>query len=520
MYSINDEQKMQAGLNGIIPSLISKQSHDKLFSEIPAIMPKISNTDYGKSTLSDISLEGAKAGKSNYKNQNKFNHAIASATSKVNNSGFGSFMNNNSGIISAASSGIGTIGNMIHKNRTGLQKTDEGALKIRDAQYSVLKKIPVTAPFAKAAELLDNTLGAITGGLGSATKADKILTAIPLMGNTAAIFAGKTDTFKGNIQDINTGDFGGTVADSTKAQDLSGVKSVQKKKLNNKIRAAQNDFNTAADIIDYNKLRLNNNIGQDLQSAILSKYQGNQQLTLAKKGTKLGLDQARKLLQESKKSNNNLPAGIALNIPGNGINKAVADTINIVDKAKGGLTEKEIKDILFELTASATGNDEYKFKELVDNNKEYFVNLFNKSGYENYVELIENNDYENIYKVVQQIFNVQSFKSGGKIEKENIIPTGALHKNLHHIDDIGIDITKKGIPVVTMDEGGEFKEQIAEVEAAEWTLSLDVTKQIEEYWQNYKESGDDNIAIECGKYLVDQIFNNTRDDDKVIKKTE
>ncbi len=115
---------------------------------------------------------------------------------------------------------------------------------------------------------------------------------------------------------------------------------------------------------------------------------------------------------------------------------------------------------------------------------------------------------------------VKTFKSGGKIEKENIIPTGALHKNLHHIDDIGIDITKKGIPVVTMDEGGEFKEQIAEVEAAEWTLSLDVTKQIEEYWNNYKESGDDNIAIECGKYLVDQMFNNTRDDDKVIKKTE
>ena len=58
------------------------------------------------------------------------------------------------------------------------------------------------------------------------------------------------------------------------------------------------------------------------------------------------------------------------------------------------------------------------------------------------------------------------------------------------------------------------------MESAEWTLSLDVTKQIEEYWQNYKESGDDNIAIECGKYLVDQIFNNTRDYDKVIKKTE
>lgn len=340
----------------------------------------------------------------------------STAAGKVANSKFGKFMSKNDSIVGVANAAAKTIGSALHSNRTGLQKTDEGALKIRDAQYSILKKIPVTAPFAKAAEILDNTLGAITGGLGSATKADKILTAIPLMGNTAAIFAGKTDTFKGDIQDINTGDFGGTVSDSTRAQDLSGVKSVAKKKLNSQIRAAQNDFNTAADIIDYNKLRLNNNIGQDLQSAILSKYQGNQQIMLSKKGSKFPeLDAVRSILESSK---------------------------------------------------------------------------------------------------------VKSFKSGGKIEKENIIPTGALHKNLHHIDDIGIDITKKGIPVVTMDEGGEFKEQVAEVEAAEWTLSLDVTQQIEEYWQNYKESGDDNIAIECGRYLVDQIFNNTRDDDKVIKKTE
>jgi dihydrofolate reductase len=71
-----------------------------------------------------------------------------------------------------------------------------------------------------------------------------------------------------------------------------------------------------------------------------------------------------------------------------------------------------------------------------------------------------------------------------------------------------------------MDEGGEIKSQQAEIESNEWTLSLSVTQQIEEYWNNYKESKDDNIAIECGKYLVDQIFNNTRDDGKVIKKTE
>lgn len=416
MCSINDEQQMQAGLNGIIPKLILQQTNSQLSSGPVFKDRKISIQDLGQKTLSEMSLEEQKASESVYKNNRSIGAAFNAASSKVGNSGLGSFMNKNTGLAGAISGGLKTAGELIHKNRTGLQKTDEGALKIRDAQYSVLKKIPITAPFAAAAEVLDNALGAITDGLGSATKADKVLTALPLLGNTAAIFAGKTDTFKGDISEINTGDFGGVVSDSMRAQDLSGVKSVQAKKLNKQIRSAQADFNKADDLIDYNTFRKNHNIGQELMSSVLGKYQGNQQIVLSKKGTKFPeLDTVRAILESSK---------------------------------------------------------------------------------------------------------VKSFKSGGKIEKENIIPTGALHKNLHHIDDIGIDITKKGIPVVTMDEGGEFKEQIAEVEAAEWTLSLDVTKQIEEYWNNYKGSGDDNIAIECGKYLVDQMFNNTRDDDKVIKKTE
>lgn len=406
-------------LEGLSPELINKLSKSGLYSPPDQIKSDgIKQTDdtlskTANSIKRDENAEqkmrklGSQAGKNNLSTLQKFN-----------NSKVGSFVNNDK-ITGVANSALKLANNAFHSNRTGLQKTDEGALKIRDAQYSVLKKIPVTAPFAKAAEILDNTLGAITGGLGSATKADKVLTAIPLMGNTAAIFAGKTDTFKGDIQDINTGDFGGTVADSTRAQDLSGVKSVAKKKLNNQIRSAQNDFNTVADIIDYNKIRLNNNIGQDLQSAILSKYQGNQQIMLSKKGSKFPeLDAVRVILESSK---------------------------------------------------------------------------------------------------------VKSFKSGGKIEKENIIPTGALHKNLHHIEEANPElegkITKKGIPVGTYEDRGEFS-QNAEIESGEIIYSLDVTKQIEEYWQNYKESGDDDIAIECGKYLVYQIFNNTRDDDKVIKKTE
>lgn len=436
------------------------------------------------------------------------------------NTKVGGFLN--SGAASAITSGLNMAQQALHSNRTGLQKTDEGALAIRDAQYDVLEKIPITAPFAKAARMLDGALGAITGGLGSATKADKILTAMPLLGNTAAIFAGKTDTFKGDVQDINTGDFGGTVADSTRAQDLSGVKSVAKKKLNNQIRSAQNDFNTAADIIDYNKLRLNNNIGQDLQSAMLSKYQGNQQIMLSKKGSKLiGLEEAKKLLRESKKTNNNLKSGSLKTINTDPISNAVSDTIMIADKAKNGFTDKELQGILMNLTASATGNIEYKIKELIDNNKDYFINLFNKSGYREYIPAIENGDYETVINIVNSIFP-SKFKSGGKIEKGNIIPTGALHKNLHHIEEANPElegkITKKGIPVGTYDDNGEFQ-QTCEVESGELIIDLKHTKYIEDLHDEYKRTEDDNIAIDCGKFIVSQIFSNTKDDDKVIKNT-
>lgn len=423
-FSLGSTHLFRDQLDGISPELISSLSNRSISKEI--LKPVINNPISPIKNDSSL-LDAARAGKMRVNINptkglfDKINDKLDSAGEKVGESGFGKFTNKIGPEIGAANGLAKAANTMFHGHRTGLQKTDEGALKIRDAQYSVLKKIPVTAPFAKAAELLDNTLGAITGGLGSATKADKVLTSIPLLGNTAAIFAGKTDTFKGDIQDINTGDFGGTIDDSTRAQDISGVKSVAKKKLNNQIRSAQRDFNLASDIVDFNKLRFNNNIGQDLQSAMLSKYQGNQQLTLAKKGTKFpDLESARSVLNSIKSK------------------------------------------------------------------------------------------------------DIQSFKSGGKIEKENIIPTGALHKNLHHIEKANPElegkITKKGIPVGTYDDNGEFQ-QTCEVESGELIIDLKHTKYIEDLHDEYKRTDDDNIAIDCGKFIVSQIFSNTKDDDKVIKNT-
>ena len=279
------------------------------------------------------------------------------------------------GAVSQAASAAGkTLQASKNAGKGSLARPDEGALAIRDAQYAAAKSIPGPVGWiAGIAEGVDNILGGITGGLGSATKADKVLTSIPLLGNTAAIFAGKVDKIRGNVQDISTGDFGGSVAAFNNAQAMSGGKSLAAGKLNKKVAEAQRQFNLTADIIDENKRLLNNNIGQDLLARNVSKYSGNQQFSLlGKKGLKFSsLDAARDLLRKNQDSNQ----------------------------------------------------------------------------------------------------DVKKFQSGGKIEKENIIPTGAMHKNLHHIEDINPDlegkITSKGIPVVTMDEGGEIKAQRAEIESNE-----------------------------------------------------
>jgi rRNA-processing protein FCF1 len=48
------------------------------------------------------------------------------------------------------------------------------------------------------------------------------------------------------------------------------------------------------------------------------------------------------------------------------------------------------------------------------------------------------------------------FKDGGAV-----IPSGALHKNKHHLEEIdeslNKNITSKGIPVITIEDGGAIK---------------------------------------------------------------
>lgn len=107
------------------------------------------------------------------------------------------------------------------------------------------------------------------------------------------------------------------------------------------------------------------------------------------------------------------------------------------------------------------------------------------------------------------------FAEGGKV---NVIPDGALHAHKHHLEDISPEyeqVTSKGIPVVTEEEGGKLK-QHAEIERNEIIFRLEVTKKLEELMKD----GSDDAAIEAGKLLVHEIINNTVDNTGLMEVVE
>ena len=101
-------------------------------------------------------------------------------------------------------------------------------------------------------------------------------------------------------------------------------------------------------------------------------------------------------------------------------------------------------------------------------------------------------------------------QNGGEIPgiDSSIIPDGKLHKELNHLDETNLDadVTKKGIPVVQVKEGGEL-EQVAEIEKEELVLTKSLTQQIEALM----EDGSEEAMIEAGKLLATELIENTED---------
>lgn len=131
---------------------------------------------------------------------------------------------------------------------------------------------------------------------------------------------------------------------------------------------------------------------------------------------------------------------------------------------------------------------------------------------------------------------IQFAQNGAKLEEietsdePSVIPEGALHKNKNHLD---LDITKKGIPVITTEnstgetfeeikeEGGEIT-QHAEIEAEEIIFSKELTDFVEEkrkaWHEAYKQ--DNELLLEVGKRITKEILENTNDNTNLIEKLE
>lgn len=120
------------------------------------------------------------------------------------------------------------------------------------------------------------------------------------------------------------------------------------------------------------------------------------------------------------------------------------------------------------------------------------------TSHKNGGELIEQFFNPTDWKPTIQLESISKFQNGGSV---NVIPEGALHARLHHMDNAK-GLTKKGIPVVDNDGN-----QQAEIERNEIIFRKEVTDQIEAL----RKDGSDKAAIECGKLLAKEIVENTDD---------
>jgi len=114
--------------------------------------------------------------------------------------------------------------------------------------------------------------------------------------------------------------------------------------------------------------------------------------------------------------------------------------------------------------------------------------------------------------------DLQKFALGGNV---NVIPEGALHAHKNHFEeDIAKQVTSKGIPVITYEEGNKIV-QHAEIERNEVIFHLDTTRKFEKMFDTYNECEDSKqkilLEIECGKLLTEELLENTIDNTGLLE---
>jgi len=97
---------------------------------------------------------------------------------------------------------------------------------------------------------------------------------------------------------------------------------------------------------------------------------------------------------------------------------------------------------------------------------------------------------------------------------QNVIPEGALHSRLNNYEgDLGEQVTDKGIPVITYEEGNKIL-QHAEIEHSEIIFTKEISSKLEDMYKEYQNADDSRkkeLELECGKLLTVEILENTVD---------
>ncbi len=162
-----------------------------------------------------------------------------------------------------------------------------------------------------------------------------------------------------------------------------------------------------------------------------------------------------------------------------------------------------------EARKQSLGNQNISTQQQLDGGLDYSSVLAKEGGQLN--NLIERVEDSNIVEVfVQNLQKITALKNGG-----SVIPSGALHKNKHNleIDELDGKITTKGIPVISVEEGGEII-QHAEIERDEVILEITLSKKLEKLYYD----GSDEAATEAGRLLANELMESTTDNTGLINK--
>ena len=451
------------------------------------------------------------------------------------------FMSKNAGTISSIGNAVSSITGAM-SNMNGSISAEAGAA--REGMRSAIGQFgPWGAAIAAASGIVDsitdatgiswNTIDkndASRAGIGKgAVAANNILASIPGNSIWGAVLGKTKQAQKSVYIDQMANSYGGSVQDINSAMNLSGKRAFGVGKMNSFIDEQNRVNNLITNIAMQSELAKNNNAAELYQQQNFNKYSGyTPQLLLAKKGSKIPeLEVARDLIgkwtpkQRTAVDLNSLMYDISTLFNGKDAATNVSSSVmQFLSDIQNGIDEKDISTLVTNSLADASKNTDsigIKVVNTISENKDKLIDLFNQHGYNTEVF----NDINNLQSIqyigncISELLGTRSFKSGGKLDM-NIIPEGALHKNKHHLEEVNPElegtITEKGIPVIT--EDGEQK---AEIERDEMVVNALVTKQLEEYYDQYNNSKDDSIAIECGKFLVEEILKRTEDRTGLLK---